>query len=133
MWIDESQVVNNNGLHGMRERSGARTLPVGLHGIRIDMFERGGGAGCKFKYKGADTRNRKIIVPSSVLRQNPTLGGLSEEVFYFKQGSNLPNLNGRTPNQARHVDQVNPTNISRPPNGIGSTVYGCFGYVQRGF
>jgi len=107
MWIDEATVVNNNGLHGMRTKTGNYRLPTGYHAMRIDFFERGGGAGCIFKYKGPDSGNRVKVVPSSVLRVNPVLGGLTEEVFYFGQGGNLPNLHGRTPNQARQVDTVN--------------------------
>ena len=38
-------VVNNDGLHGMVERSGTIALEAGWHAIRVEFFERGGGAG----------------------------------------------------------------------------------------
>jgi hypothetical protein len=41
------------------------------------------------------------LVPWSSMKQ-----GLIEEVFYFKQGSRVPSLRGRTPNMFRHVPYV---------------------------
>jgi hypothetical protein len=42
------------------------------------------------------------LVPWSQLKQ-----GLSEEIFYFEQGSRVPNLRGRSSNKFRRVDSVN--------------------------
>jgi len=58
MWLGEESIINNDGLHGMVIKTGTHRLPAALHAIRIDYFEKGGGAGCVFKYQGADTNNR---------------------------------------------------------------------------
>lgn len=45
LYIGDQQVVNNDGLHGMVERSGTIALEPGWHAVRVEFFERGGGAG----------------------------------------------------------------------------------------
>ena len=46
LYIGDEMVVDNDGLHGMQSRSGTIGLGAGRHEIRIEFFERGGGAGC---------------------------------------------------------------------------------------
>jgi len=65
LWIDNQQVVNNDGLHGWRGRSGSKTLGAGTHVFKAEMFERGGAAGFEVKYKGKDTGYRAMRIPSS--------------------------------------------------------------------
>jgi len=43
--IGGQTVVNNDGLHGMQRVGGSIGLEAGWHPIRIEFFERGGGAG----------------------------------------------------------------------------------------
>lgn len=50
--IGDQVVVDNDGLHGMQSRSGSIGLDAGRHAIRIEFFERGGGAGCIVKAGG---------------------------------------------------------------------------------
>ncbi|MBL4698318.1 MAG: hypothetical protein JKX70_05750, partial [Phycisphaerales bacterium] len=45
LFIGDELVVDNDGLHGMVKRGGSIPLSVGWHRIRIEFFERGGGAG----------------------------------------------------------------------------------------
>ena len=45
LYIGDQRVVDNDGLHGMVERSGTIPLEAGWHAIRVEFFERGGGAG----------------------------------------------------------------------------------------
>ena len=45
LYIGDKRVVDNDGLHGMVERSGTIALEAGWHAIRVEFFERGGGAG----------------------------------------------------------------------------------------
>ena len=45
LYIGDEVVVDNDGLHGMQTRSGTIALSAGHHQIRIEFFERGGGAG----------------------------------------------------------------------------------------
>ena len=50
--VGDTVVVNNDGLHGMLERSGSIALAPGRHAIRIEFFEAGGGAGCIVRLEG---------------------------------------------------------------------------------
>ena len=52
LWIGDELVVDNDGLHGMQSRSGEIGLDAGTHAIRVDFFERGGGAGCIVQFGG---------------------------------------------------------------------------------
>jgi subtilisin family serine protease len=45
LYVGSTEVVNNDGLHGMETRSGEIALKQGTHAVRVDFFERGGGAG----------------------------------------------------------------------------------------
>merc|ERR1719215_851291 len=66
VFIDNSRVVNNDGLHGWRCRSGRKYLSAGKHAFKAEMFERGGSAGMEAKWQGPDTHNRMARIPSSV-------------------------------------------------------------------
>jgi hypothetical protein len=52
VWIGDRLLVNNDGLHGMLERSGTIVLGPGKHAIRVEFFEYGGGAGCILRMEG---------------------------------------------------------------------------------
>ncbi|KAL9139500.1 putative conserved tandem carbohydrate binding domain [Amphidinium carterae] len=67
VFIDGELVVDNEGLHSMRERSSTLSLSAGTHGLEVTFFEAGGGAGAIFKYSGPDTNDLKVVVPKSVL------------------------------------------------------------------
>jgi len=45
LYIDDDVIVNNDGLHGMIEKSGNVFLKKGYHKIKVDFFQAGGGLG----------------------------------------------------------------------------------------
>ncbi len=45
LYVGDQLVVDNDGLHGMEERSGQIKLKPGKHKVRVEFFENGGGAG----------------------------------------------------------------------------------------
>jgi hypothetical protein len=101
-WSDESEpLLKNGGLHGMQKKSATRSMNKGTaYALRIDYFEEGGGAGCKFSYKGPDTGNEMKIVPKRALLKTSALTGLFMEAFYLNEvifmGNNRNDeLNGR--------------------------------------
>jgi len=49
--IDGKMVVDNNGSHGMELKTGACELSAGLHPIRIDFFQGGGGYGLELQWQ----------------------------------------------------------------------------------
>jgi len=77
--IDDKQIVDNAGWHGMRDKRGSVELTAGKHNFSAEMFEGGGGAGMEWKYNGPDTGNKEIIVPGKVL--SSSLAGSSVKEF----------------------------------------------------
>jgi hypothetical protein len=71
LYIANRLVVNNDGLHGWRLRSGrTTTTSSGATPLRLEFFERGGHAGIRVDYKGADTGGRKVVLPRAVLTRD---------------------------------------------------------------
>ncbi|WP_419212255.1 PA14 domain-containing protein [Maribacter sp. X9] len=52
LYIDDVQIVNNDGNHASQERSGTVNLSSGLHAIKVLFFESGGGQSLNVKYQG---------------------------------------------------------------------------------
>ncbi|MEO0416219.1 MAG: PA14 domain-containing protein, partial [Verrucomicrobiota bacterium] len=67
LWINDKQIVNNDGTHAMRESSGKVNLPVGLHYIKVGYFEKTGGAGIQVRYQGPGV-NKQTIPNSKLFR-----------------------------------------------------------------
>ncbi|MEE2747366.1 MAG: LamG-like jellyroll fold domain-containing protein, partial [Candidatus Thermoplasmatota archaeon] len=65
LWIDDVEIVDNQGHHGMRERSGVVWLEAGEHELRTEFFEHGGHAGLQLKWEGPGVS--KQTVPTNVL------------------------------------------------------------------
>lgn len=62
LWIDGDEVVNNDGLHGVREESGQICLDAGLHEIKVDFFEKTGGNVLSASYSGPGISKTSIPV-----------------------------------------------------------------------
>lgn len=71
LWIGEELVVDNDGLHGMQERSGAIALQEGYHRIRVEFFEAYGGAGCIVSIIGGGLS--KQPVPAARFFNDPSI------------------------------------------------------------
>ena len=65
LYIADSLVVDNDGLHGMQEAKGVIALSAGYHSIRVTFFEKTGGDGLKVYYSGAGNQRQEI--PDSLL------------------------------------------------------------------
>lgn len=50
--IGDTVVVDNDGLHGMVQQSGTIALAKGKHAVRVEFFERFGGAGLIVRFAG---------------------------------------------------------------------------------
>ncbi|WP_159076436.1 PA14 domain-containing protein [Flagellimonas amoyensis] len=68
LYIDGTQVVNNDGAHGSQERSGTITLTSGLHDITVLFFENGGSENLSVQYQGPSISKQSI--PFSKLYSN---------------------------------------------------------------
>ncbi len=67
LYLNDRLVVDNDGQHGAEERSGKITLTAGLHPLRVDYFQAGGGMLLKVSYDGPELSKREI--PADALRQ----------------------------------------------------------------
>ena len=63
VWINDELIVNNSGIHGMREVSGSVELEQGEHIFRSEFFEHGGGAGHIVSWEGPN--QSKQVIPST--------------------------------------------------------------------
>ncbi|MFO0784240.1 MAG: S8 family serine peptidase [Phycisphaerales bacterium] len=74
MRIGDDVVVNNDGLHGMVTASGSVALSAGLHRMRVEFFERGGGAGVVLRWTGPGL-GTEAVPASALYRVAPGLPG----------------------------------------------------------
>ncbi|MGB7298508.1 MAG: RICIN domain-containing protein [Burkholderiaceae bacterium] len=58
--INDQLIVDNDGAHASRERSGNISLPVGLHTIRVEFFQGGGSQTLQVRYAGPGITKRLI-------------------------------------------------------------------------
>lgn len=70
MWIDDELVVDNDGGHGMRFRSGRVALREGLHQVRVDYFQGSGGMGLEVWWS-SEAGIRRARVPDNAWVRNP--------------------------------------------------------------
>ncbi|NIA13715.1 MAG: alpha-L-fucosidase [Nitrospiraceae bacterium] len=60
LFVDGKRIVDNDGLHGMEERSGQAPLRAGLHAIEIQYFNAKGGGQLRVSYEGPGIPKQKI-------------------------------------------------------------------------
>lgn len=70
LFIDGTQIVNNDGDHGAQERQGTVSLTSGLHEIQILFYENGGGQVLEVRYQGPSIA--KQLLPFSILSSDCT-------------------------------------------------------------
>lgn len=71
LFIDDQQVVDNDGTHGMDDVSATVSLTAGVHALRLDYFEASAGAGCQLDWAGPDQTRQRI--PASALWHRPAV------------------------------------------------------------
>ena len=71
LWIDDVEIVDNQGHHAMQERSGTVWLDAGEHHLRTEFFEHGGYAGLELKWEGPGLS--KQTVPTNVLTRGSSI------------------------------------------------------------
>ena len=67
--IDGRPVVENDGLHGMTERSGSAPLRAGRHALRIEYFNASGALGLEVRFAGPGIPRRPL--PEEALEHAP--------------------------------------------------------------
>jgi parallel beta-helix repeat protein len=108
LYIDNVQVVDNNGLHAALERSGTIGLKAGKHAISVGFFQQGGDQVLTVDYSGPGIGKQPI--PNSALftfsgssnllpAMNPlnTVNGLEYKYYEAASYSVLPDFKNITP------------------------------------
>jgi hypothetical protein len=96
LFIYDRQIIDNDGLHDFRERSGMIDLPAGRHRIRVQFFQRVAGMGCRLFWQRGN--GKKEIVPAEAffyqepqpLGRPPSGPGLIGQ--YYLMGRFIKNL-----------------------------------------
>jgi len=70
LYIDEKEVVDNDGGHGVIERAGSIHLSVGMHPIQVLYFNEGGGYWLDAFYKGPGLAKQLIPANKLFLKRN---------------------------------------------------------------
>ena len=65
LFIDGKLIVNSDGLHGFMEEKGKVNLSKGMHKVRLEYFQAGGGRGLELLYRGPGVEEQ--YVPANVL------------------------------------------------------------------
>jgi len=69
LYVNGTQIVDNDGDHGVMERSGSLKLAKGRHLVRVEFFNGGGGFHLDAKYKGPNIP-KQIIPANHLYRKN---------------------------------------------------------------
>lgn len=126
LYIDGTQVINNDGVHGQNEVAVTLTLTAGFHDVRIEYFENGGGAALIFSWSGPGIA--KQVVPESVLYPQPTTLGTS---VTLQPGTQTVNSELKIDSQTAFTDPLTfRGNVDT--NGLANSVvtYGNVAYVS---
>jgi len=73
IYINNKLLVNNDGLHGMIEKSAAINLNAGSHPLVVTYFDNGGGDGLKIQWQGPGFRKQTIPANALSVGGQPTL------------------------------------------------------------
>jgi hypothetical protein len=71
LYVDGQLIVNNDGLHGMVDRTGQVAVEAGYHLYRVEFFENGGGAGEIARWEGPGVA--RAVIPASAFRKPGTV------------------------------------------------------------
>jgi hypothetical protein len=93
LYIGDLEVVNNDGPHGVEEKSGSIPLKAGVHAITVTFFEAGGGEDLFVSYEGPSVSKQNI--PNDVLYVNKVLADVKQDAILRPQNfalyPNAPN------------------------------------------
>ncbi|MBM83158.1 MAG: hypothetical protein CMJ78_21560, partial [Planctomycetaceae bacterium] len=73
VYLNDKQLINNDGLHGMVEKSASVTLPAGLHKLVVTYFDNGGGDGLRFQWQGPGIKRGNVPADNLAISGGETL------------------------------------------------------------
>ncbi|HEY6572541.1 MAG TPA: PA14 domain-containing protein, partial [Candidatus Eisenbacteria bacterium] len=100
LYIDNTLRVDNDGLHGIQERSASVSLTAGAHDVRVDYYEETGTAGLKLELAGGGL-SRAEIPPT--MWANPGV----QVAYYQLDSSILPPFAALVPEGTQAITTIN--------------------------
>ena len=73
IYLDGKLFVNNDGLHGMIEKSASANLTAGAHQLVVTYFDNGGGDGLKVSWQGPGIKKQSIAADRLTISGGETL------------------------------------------------------------
>jgi hypothetical protein len=67
--INGQRVIDNDGIHGSRERTATVNLSSGFHSIRVDYFQLLWGSALNLQWSGPGISRRKLSGPGVLFHQ----------------------------------------------------------------
>ena len=76
LYINNTQVVSNDGLHGTTEKSGSYSFAQpGIYPFKVNYYQEGGGAVLTVSWQATSLGISKAQIPDSAFKESVTLGG----------------------------------------------------------
>lgn len=100
LYIDNTLRVDNDGLHGIQERSAGVSLTAGAHDVRVDYYEETGTAGLKLEIAGGGLS--RVEIPPSMWA-SPGV----QIAYYQLDSSILPPLAALVPELTQAITTIN--------------------------
>ncbi|EBA12653.1 calcium-binding protein [Roseobacter sp. CCS2] len=89
LWIDGTELIDNDGAHKYRERSGSVYLEQGQHTIQVNYFERTSSSTLNVFVQGPDTADQRVnILQSGIL-------GVAADAAHLLDQSNFTDVDQR--------------------------------------
>ncbi|HEU4725255.1 MAG TPA: PA14 domain-containing protein, partial [Candidatus Eisenbacteria bacterium] len=100
LYIDNTLRVDNDGLHGIQERSATVSLTAGAHDVRVDYYDETGTAGLRLEMAGGGMTRADI--PAS------KWASPGVQIAYYQLDSNLvPPLAALAPERTQAITAIN--------------------------
>ena len=118
LWINGGSLIQNYGMHGMREYSGTLNLTAGYHDFRIEFFQGGGPHGLRFSWEGPNVS--KATIPASAFVVQADNIPQSENLIHywdFEEGTGSISSDSVTNNSNFTLYGMNSTNWRNCVNG----------------
>jgi len=100
LYIDNTLRVDNDGLHGIQERSASVSLSAGAHDVRVDYYEETGTAGLKLEIAGGGIT--RVEIPASMWA-SPGI----QIAYYQFDSSIMPPLAAMVPEKTQSITTIN--------------------------
>jgi len=105
LWINDREVVNNDGLHSAQEKTGSVKLVKGQQQIKIVYFQGAGKASFLFTWRYGKSKRFKYVTKRNL--RYYVEKGFREEVYAMSGLKKIPDLNKQTPKTQRVIPYIN--------------------------